>query len=489
MRRTSMAIFLMWAALASPVCAQENKTVTLPFEGPDVFCHILFSKGLQPYSTFLEASLDAKSSMIVLFGDLGSSAKKLASADLKRYLDAGGSILIATDRRFDMPELSVTISGSLVVRPEEMSFGKVRSCPWIPYLDPNAKEPKDARSHRLFHFLQNGIATNGPSNLRVEPGSPIAQVLTFPRVFPPEKGRPPFGDFPPRPPFSTGYVAASPNESPAAGRTVIIAGHGVFMNGMMLQPGTDNLSFAINTVQWLREGPKGSARTRALMIVDGTAITDFDRNLSPPPPPIPMPSVEMVNRLLRGLEDEGFFHWAFERVMGDNYRNVVPFLFGLGSCGLLLYGGKKLLDARNMQDSSVPKMVGAPTVAQGEPRSRQRQRALYRQPDGHEEARLLARYWLACEFGSAAEQIAQGGGVEIHAAGFFWTRNRIRRQVELVLQLAREDREAEAARGDFIALVRFLPRLSRALEDGTLTLLLDGKEVRKPSAPDAEATK
>ena len=130
----------------------------------------------------------------------------------------------------------------------------------------------------------------------------------------------------------------------------------------------------------MREGRNGTKRTHALFVVDAQIITQFDRDLSPPMPPIPMPTVEMINRLLRGLEDEGFFHWAMQQALGDRFRYAAPFLIGIATCLGLLYGAKKFMDGRMMNDTAAPRMVGpAVNMTPEDPRVRQRQKALFRQ--------------------------------------------------------------------------------------------------------------
>ena len=476
MRRMIAAAILTALILAPPIRAQDEKRVTLPFDGPDVFCHVLYSKGLKPLTTFSDAVSDPANSMIIVFGDVRAKhIQDFPGADLKPFLDKGGSLFVATDYRFPLHDLAVSVTGMPVLRPEDQCFGGAPSCPWLEYDAPVMEDIKDPRTHPLFGLLQGKLATNGPSNLRVMTGSPLHGMLFFPRGGLQRKDFPKAAFGPP-----PVHLACSPKDAPPAGRAVIIAGHGMFMNGMMLQPDTDNLAFAINIVNWLRDGTKAAKRGQALLIVDGKAITDFDRNLTPPPPPIPMPTVAMLNRLLRGLEDEGFFHWGFKQLLGDQYERVVPMVFALGTCVLLLYGGKKFLEGRAILETGVPMMVGAPTVAGNTgPRTQQRRQALSRQADAGYEARSLAHLWLQSELGFTPEQWAMSDSLQARVSGFAWMRWRLQKQVAVVLQLANATSPLTVSRSQFAALVHSLPTLSRALQDGRLTLLLNGKEVRK----------
>jgi hypothetical protein len=447
MRRICAALVLFGMITVS-ASAQGQKTITLPYDGPDFFCHILFSKGMKPVTAMEDALLDPESTLLILWGDILRDMKSVEHE--AEYRKAGGNLLIASDYRFQFFDLGVAVSGIPVNMPVDRCFGKHPQCPWLEYGDPATEEGKATREHPLFHLLQNRIATNRPSTLTVAEDSKLKMMLGFP----PRKFIKQFA-----PPGPRSYVAVSPKDSPPRGRALVIAGHGMFTNGMILQPETDNFAFAINLVEWLREGPNGRKRTRAMFAVDGQIISDF-------------------NRLLRWLEDEGFFHWAFERMMGENYRNVVPFLFGLGTCLLLFYGAKKFMDARNVHDVGVPRMVGAPVAASpADVRARQRQRALERREDAGQAARLLCQQWLAAEFGITPEQCTADGAVSLRIAGLFWTRWMLQRHADFVVRLVCEADPKPVSRSEFKALVRALPRLSRAHRAGRVTLFLGGKGV------------
>ena len=49
---------------------------------------------------------------------------------------------------------------------------------------------------------------------------------------------------------------------------LVVAGHGMFMNGMMVQSDNDNFDFANNAVRWLRESSTGIRRGGAFFVVD-----------------------------------------------------------------------------------------------------------------------------------------------------------------------------------------------------------------------------
>jgi hypothetical protein len=465
---------IIWLALAAPTGAQEEK-ITLPFDGPEFFCHILHTKGLTPLRSFDRALRDPKETVIIIFGDpYTSEVQQFLNLDINdRFLNRGGNLLIATDRMLNLGALSLKINGATVKMAggPDVAFRSNEHCPFLELTEPNV--PEEARDHPIFALLQKGIATNCPSFFHF-PDPTRPRLLQFPLGSRPEFKNKGIG----RRPYT--YISGSPKNAAADGRHLVIAGHGMFMNCMMLQANNDNFDFAVNVIQWLREKPGGPRRTKALFVVNGQIITDFNMNLTPPPPPVPMPTTTMLNRLLRGLEDERFFHWALARIMGDSYGRVVPILATVATCLLLVYGGKKFLDGRFARDHGTPRMVGAPiAVCPAPPRGQQRQQALLHENDPWEDARSLIEQWLLRDFGVTPEDWATAGGAaEFRGTGWLdgW---RLQRRAERVLAMLRRLGPGKVSRRDFAFLLNRLPGLSAAAQEGRLTLFLDGKEVRK----------
>jgi hypothetical protein len=470
MLRRFIAIVLAGAALAAPLGAQEKKTVTLPANGPDVFSHILFSEHLTPLQSFQQAENDPHDSMVVILGNPHSKNVREFSRDgLKPFRKNGGTLLIATDHEWSFDKsLGITVTGVRIEKPAPMGYRREPLCPWLDYEMPTAEGPRDVREHPVFNSFQRGIATNRPSHIEFNHPKPtVKRLLNFPL----EGGRR-WGESPV-------YVAGSPKNAPSDGRVVVVAGYGTFMNCMMLQKDNDNFAFALNTVRWLREKSDGTKRQNALFVVDGEIITKFDRDLTPPLA-IPVPPAAMINRLLRGLEDEGIFHKVLGGLLGDSYSRVVPFLIGLATCVLLVYGGKKFMEGRHLRDTGVPRMVGVqPGIAEAPPRSEQRQQALFRVDDPGASTRALVEQWLHSAFGVSPEDwAAAGGAAEFRAAGMLGSGRGMQRQADHILELLRVG-PTKISHGDFVRLVESLPELDRAAQQGRLTLLLDGKEVRQ----------
>lgn len=462
---------------AFPAHSQEEKIRTIPFEGPEIFAHILHSEGITPLKSSAEASEDPRQTVVILFGDPISLAKirkeilykeYLTNENLKEdYLTRGGNLCIATDHNLFMGEYMINIVGTQMTQPENL-YRQTPQCPWLPY-DPTRAgyRPSD---HPLFDSLKNGIATNCPSRIEFQKGTTRVRPLL-------EFSNPPKPPAKPPSPDRAPYMAVSTTDGPQGGRVLIVAGHGMFMNGMMLQPDNDNYAFARNTVRWLTEGKDG--KRKVLFVYDGRIIQKFDMNLSPPPPPIPIPTVKMVNRLLRGLEDERFFHRALKELLGRRLGIVVSALLGVFTLGVLLYGVKRLIAGRSHLETAVPCMVGVHGETRSNGSIEERGQALLRKGDFWDESHQLALEWFRAEFDVTPDRWQAGVQANFRAGGSFLARWRLQRQADFALRLARAADPMPVPRHQFFVLIETLKELSRAQQAGRLVLLVEGKNVRQ----------
>ena len=449
------------ALLILPASAQEKESRTIFFDGMDVFCHLMHREGVTPITSIDAAVSDPKQSVIIVFGD----PRGLAGVKLKRFLDAGGNVLIATDDALRLPEFLVEIDDTRVIQEVKNTYRQSPQCPWLNCALPNVLD-NEARDHPLFHFLHKGIATNCPSSIAfLRDGSPLRALLAFP--FDVHDGRA-------APLFDRSYIVGSPKDAPPAGRTLIIAGHGMFMNGMMAQLDNDNAAFALNAIRWLGETADGKTLRNVLFIVDGEIITGFDKKLTFPPPTIPMPTTQMINRLIRGLEDERVFHRILDEIIGDRRGRLIGILIALTTFVLLIYGAKKFTEGRHVLETTAPNKVGpmAPRVEQGG-------QAVFRQTEHGKAARYLAHEWFRAELNIELSRWGDGFTPQFRIGGFLDSRGRLRRQIDYVAYLASAAEPIAVSHREFRALIAMLPRLSHAVKAGRLALLADEKEVRQ----------
>jgi hypothetical protein len=478
MRFTSIAALLAILALADFGRGQQAP-LTIPFEGPEVFCQILSHEGLRPVVSLEDLGADPLDTLLIVFGRPDQAG---LDAVLENFLGQGGNLLFISDHPFTTKH--VISRGWHVTQPAESAYGRLPACPWI--------SSASGGDHPVFESLRRGIATNRPSDVfhrKMKFGpvalSPLVTLLEFPEDAVREEGRrlPVGGNEPP----PLRYMVGSPRHAPPQGRMLFIAGQGMFMNGMMLQADNDNFDFAINAIRWLREAPDGKKRSKALLMVDGRIVTDFDMNLSPRasarPPHIPVPPVKAINRLIRGMEDEGLFHKIEQGMFGEHFDRVIGILITVATFVLLLYGAKKFLEARHVRETAAPRMVGVVAPMQpAAPRRQQRQQALQRRPDTTGAGQQLACAWLRAEFGIDPGQWSPDTRVDLRANGFMFARWLLQRRANGVLAIVRASPAGHLTRREFAGLVETLPRLSDAVRAGQLELFVDGKALR-PGEP------
>lgn len=445
-------------AFAIPIPAQEQKPKSsIPADGPHVFCYVLHNLGLQPITTLEGAAKNPDDTVIIVLGKPRILDELHRSINgLPRFQRDGGNLLLATDYELRRNYLPVNISGIPFERHDEFAYRGIPRCPRLPMPDPLIA----VAGHPIFSLLHKGIATNCPSDLTIlQHDGSVRSLLTYP-------------DEPQRP-----YVAGSPQKT-KTGRALYLAGHGMFMNCMLLQTDNDNFEFTKNALMWLRERGDGKERTQALLILDGEIVSDFNMNLTPPPPPPPMPPLKVLGRLFRGLEEERFFHRILGDVMGENAGIVVGILFGVVTFIVLIYAAKKFMEGRHHLETAVPSMVDPEPAMSALAPSEQRQDALLRQRDFWDEARFLVLQWFRHELNVTPQRWRPDVDAEFIAEGFFVFRWRLQNQADEMLRLARSTEPMRLPRSQFFRLVESLKELTAALRDGRLALLVEGKNVR-----------
>src|SRR5262249_15038043 len=99
-----VAAIVALAALAGSATGQEAAVRTVPYDGYDLFCHVLHSAGMTPVLDVPAAVSDPKGTVIIVFGRTlgafghhprGILQKETEGQKLKQYLAAGGSLLVA----------------------------------------------------------------------------------------------------------------------------------------------------------------------------------------------------------------------------------------------------------------------------------------------------------------------------------------------------------------------------------------------------------
>ena len=237
------------------------------------------------------------------------------------------------------------------------------------------------------------------------------------------------------------------------------------MNGMMLQTDNDNFAFAINVVRWLREGPDGTMRARSCswsMARSSPISTLTCRELTPPP--IPIPPVKMLDRLIRGMEDERLFHRFLYRIsLGENrIADRRSFLRSRHS-GFSFTERRNSWKARFHLETGVPRMVGAASRSgpAGPASATAARRTI---PAGGPRQRgLFARARLAASGvrHRQPEQWSADTPIEFRTAGAFWSRWGLQCRGDEVLRLARGAEPAPGRARSVLSVDRILDCLDR----------------------------
>jgi hypothetical protein len=425
---------------AAPPARAQQPHARVPFEGSHAFRNILHAQGLRPLASVLElAEKDPREAVLIVLGSPSALDEiRWHLGGLARFRDAGGAILVATDRPDGgrLGELGVAVSGRPVqVVPAlrndpQRAFRENEKCPVL-YGLKNILHP-------LFKDLGRGLATNRPSYLRLLRSRRLLPLVRFPEgcVAVPDDS----------PPTGLTFIAA-----PGAGsadRVLVLAGHGVFTNGMMAL-GEDNYGFAWNCVSWLREEGR---RKYALLVEDGRVVGSFDVPLMQ----LPLPPLRAISGILRGLEEENFFN----KLVTDNVpkERLLRYLFLGGSGLLLLIALARLVRAHHHGETAAPNVAAKveKAAASDLPLVARRRAAALEAGNFYEAARDLARLCFEGEHGEppAAPPAVVGGG------------RRLRRDIARLWRLAYGATPVPVSSAEFAALTALAAHVRGVLEGG-----------------------
>lgn len=457
------ALALSTATTAAP--APREPRVTIPYDGPEIFARLLDHVGLSPLSSSNWLELHASETVIIVFGDY----QPLLTLDkrpggLKRLLDAGASLCIATDRRFNFEVLetlkwNVSVDGTLMVSPRS-NYDRKPACPliWI------SKNGNAVTGHPVFKGV-NLLAANAPSKFTPSEDRSAPEILAFltpdSHSEPRSRGSIGFGFYP--------VIRGSPAN--AAQRVLLVAGHGVFMNCMTIQDDTEiqNRRFALNVARWLA-GEEPAKKRYALFYHEGKLRGDFRMPLIGPPT-LPLPSAAALNKIINAVEKEGLVQRLIDENVpqGAILHGVVVF----GTLVVLLFGLKRFFQSRHAPERT-PLLVGIPD-ARTTPLVHQQMREVTSRNQLFEPAQALAQTWLRDV--ARVDPRALEATYEIRAS--YFARRKLRRQLDEIGKLAGGDVSGPWTRKRLLELARTLEDLTGALVAG---------EVRFVSAAPAAGT-
>jgi hypothetical protein len=399
MRRFSLIALALLLTPLFATLSPAQEPIQLDFRGIELFAALLDHAGFQTLDSFEDLEqAEPNETLVVLMGDL--EALDHWGRRLKHFHDRGCALLVASDRA-DQQRLQpwkITIHGNLIVQKPETAYRNKPACPHLII----SKLWTDALARGFS--LDKGLAANGPSNLETTDKN-LEVLAYFPKDCTVSDSN--------IPPGRLLYGLVTPSTIDAKGPLIVLAGHGTFFNGMMIQKDSENFKFAWNCIQWLKEGK----RRQVLFVVnDGIVPSLALPGLIPPELPAPpLPSPELIENLLlsmqgriRDLEEEDVFNRYLVEAFGR--ESLLRFVLLVASLALLMYGSWRLVRARLWLEKNVPLVIEgeAPGVALSALQQRQQSQT---QMDNYSElAQTLIRQWFW--------QHAQVDPVQWHQDGF-----------------------------------------------------------------------
>lgn len=327
--RALLALGVICLLSWSPVKAQdedERAGPVVPAEGMQMFRHKLHEAGLRPVRHWNDVMNAPHRTLIILLGDQ-SIRRYLRENDIKPAIQAGASILIATDqstRGTDLRNLfSVEITGEYVdANPEYCFQVNGRALPYFPFVSPYLDVRGNDSPKRIFDGIASdgvgAVATNNPS---------VLQIINDPDRFPkpePVAGYPSTSRTPRRDLVGRSDMFAVGGTS-RNGRFLVLADHSVFLNMMLLaNDGNDllnsNLVFTEQCIDWLKG--QNNNFDRCFFVEDGEVKTDFELQF-PEPDDSDLGFIlglldflqtnDNGNRIISGLQEQDFFNRLLRR--------------------------------------------------------------------------------------------------------------------------------------------------------------------------------
>jgi hypothetical protein len=368
---------------------------------------------------------------------------------LGEFVEKGGAVLVATDRRTGslLSDFEVEVAGDVVTQERAPdAYKMLTACPLI-----FPQEP----AHPLFEGVES-LATINPS--QIVPKNRIlflAKLALFPNGCVSTLGATAGA------PFIMGSDATSKH------RVVVVGGHSVFMNVLLAQNDNDNFKFAVNTVRWLTDQGR---RKHCLFVNDGMVAANYNIPLGG----IPVPTAKLINQLLHRLEQEGIFDRIARALIPRNL--VLQGLLVGTTLFLAIYLFWRVWAKRHELPREVPLLSAK--VAQSVPDKTVmalRQQALLNEDNLWEVAQSLARQCFerhGLGGTSPPEVIARGG----------FAQKRARRRVLTLWNLAFGQLARAVRARDLARVLNDIEAVDEWLDDGLIKLDVPSRSAGQPSA-------
>lgn len=420
-------------ALTPDARAQRNQfdappaqqVVSIPAGGTELFRALLDREGIQPVSLrdIQNRNVWPTDDLIVI--SIGSQ-QQWPNDPLdwvRSTVAANGGALIATDSqtpvyRRDMPpnfgnNPVADFNGNTVSANFQECHRQETMCPYATPVSPDElRIEKPGPVWGLFRGLTK-LATNQPSYIEMrnnrfggEYAYPLARLPRSSTVW---------GQNFPQPLLAVGGDGEPQrwnNDRPGYS-FLAVADSSIYINQMLMEPGTSNLEFAMNTVEYL-QGPQ-KHRKKCVFFENGKVIEKFDglrSALAKPRPKIPpeaMPSVpsvlgrnqerlvEMANGMADQFQTKDGLHNILVGPTGSDrerrsFGKWIDVVAILASIAIILFLLRRVLQSRQPLDVPSPPNTGAGAASTGPPGVfDRRQKELVRRNNLYEPVRNLMR--------------------------------------------------------------------------------------------------
>jgi hypothetical protein len=425
-----LALIGVHASVATGLAQDDFRTLA---QGTHLFRRTL-SK-LRPLQKIEDLAGSEEKKLLVVLGE--TQVLDTPGFDLDDWVRRGGAVLIATDRDTSCQALEafgLQVLGVRVRVNADADFAYKRN-PYCVLVELT----NNPASKAIFHNPSR-IATNFAGIITVTrtPTLPsLKYLLRFPAAVSLERNGKALERR--RQMQFMHFAAGGPWEK---GRFLLLSDHSVFINSMMAQDDNDNIDFAYDCIEWLTDSGK---RTEALFYEEGKVQTRFDLDLKMPPPPnIPPPEelIAVLNKGLAGIEEENGFNRALREIAGGTNvpLQVVGLVLTIAAAGFVF---SRLVHARQRFEPGVPHLASsAPPWMPAVEILDQRQRAILRQGNFWEPARLQARQEWDLILGASrapargARALAPAPTPPVTIRGHWWERHSLQRLTGRLWRLA-----------------------------------------------------
>ena len=412
-----LGVVMLAAALATAGVVAQQPTaqpVEIAPAGTELYRALFDLRGIKPIKRQELQNLRRYDDLIVVVIGSAEFSDIADPVDFAtRVLGSEGAALIAADTTLDLgwtefrttarivgAQIDCTDAERVLAVREPGSAPDVpprplRSCPFVVPLTPDeiraAPDPNEGIG-KVFRGLTR-VATNSPGyivtdNLSGRFRSPLASLPrnTFQLV--------PGGMV--RLPQNVFFAIGSDGGDLGGYQFLALADHSVFINQMLLEPGTDNLELADRTIEYL-QGSLGQ-RKRCLFVENGRVVENFDglRKAFSNPGGMPIPNLgamqdkltDLGNAIVDDIQTRNVPNTILDRVLGRTrvWWSLVALAAAYGVIHLL----RRWASARKPTDVPPPPTVpGAPTGPPGV--FDRRQKELLRRDNVYEPVRDTVR--------------------------------------------------------------------------------------------------